>query len=133
MAEYVEELAVRGYWKCNILAHRHRMENAAEVCLQKRGGAKAELRRIRRNLRIITGMQQGQSLSTIAIANDCSPSNLTKAVNSSLILAYRHSAENGGCPFKRRAWSTKDFSEANLVTELMFLVKILEEYAATLI
>ena len=132
MAEYVEELAVRGYWKCNILAHRHRMETAAEVCLRKRGGAKAELRRIRRNLRIIAGMQAGTPLSAIGIANDCSPSNLTKAVNSSLTLAYRHSEQNGGCPFKRKAWTTRDFTEGVRVSELAFLVKVLEEYAATL-
>ena len=133
MADYVEELAVRGYWKCNILSHRHRMEKAAEVCLQKRGGAKAELRRIRRNLRIIIGMQAGTPLSAIGLDNDCSPSNLIKAVNSSLTLAYRHSEENGGCPFKRKSWATRDFTEGARVRELAFLVKVLEEYTATLV
>jgi len=135
MAEYREEAVVRGYWQCNVLSHRHRSADAAESCAIRRGGVKGMVRQVRRDLPLIAKLMAGLSLEAVGKACNCSASNVIKAANSSLLKAYQYAQENGGYPFSNtpRRWTTTDFRSADKITELSFLVHVLEEYLDSLL
>ena len=126
------ELVKISYWTCNIPAHRHQSPDSASSCMKKKKGIRGQISKISRNLKIISQLQKGRNCEQISLEVNCSSSNLIKAVNSSLKIAYDKASANGATPFKRRHWITKDFTNPEKQSELIYLTRILEEHLAML-
>jgi hypothetical protein len=115
------------FWKCNVLGHRHQSKKAAAACILRRKGEVGELRRLQRDLAIISKLRSGHSLVSIAKQFYCSDSNVMKAANSSLRKAWKFAKASGGSQYQTRSWKLKDFTEQNLQQELDYFYNIMRE------
>lgn len=133
LPRFVTEHVKIEFWKCNVVGHRHRTEKSAKACMAKKPGEAGELRKLKRNLAMMSKLRQYESPTKIANEHDCSDSNVFKAVNAALKKAWRFANENGGNPYPRRIWVRDDFINDRLVAELNHYTTILLEMEVKLI
>jgi hypothetical protein len=84
--KYKEEIIRVGYWSCNTLSHKHRTEQGALSCIQRRRGERGELERWKSSLMLLRLLRDEAELSISAIAFEanCSDTNVLKSVNTAI-------------------------------------------------